>query len=135
MKLVRFALFAMLLGAVPAAVAQADRGDMVVEVPFAFTVGAEKLPAGHYIVRPESDVRVRIFNSQRRGVNVLTHAAHRTTSDGSKLVFHRYGDTYFLSGVWLTGNDTGRELFLSRAERALADRQTEMELAVVRAPN
>jgi hypothetical protein len=56
----------------------------------------------------------------------------RTTSDGSKLEFHRYGDTYFLSAVWVTGNTTGRELFRSRAERELTDRKAEMELAVVR---
>jgi hypothetical protein len=74
---------------------------------------------------------VRISNSQNSGLYVATHGALRTNSDDSKLVFHRYGDTYFLSAVWVTSNTTGRELARSRAERELADK-TEMELAVVR---
>src|SRR5260370_5328161 len=78
------------------------------------------------------DYTIRIFNFHTNGVYVPTHAATRTTSDGSKLVFHRYGDTYFLSAVWVTGNPTGRQLFPSRSERDLATRKAEMELAVVR---
>ena len=45
--------------------------------------------------------------------------------------FTARGDAYFLSGVWVTGQKTGRELFPSRAERELTDRKVEMELAVV----
>jgi hypothetical protein len=39
--------------------------------------------------------------------------------------------SFFLSGVWVTGKRSGRELFSSRAERELTDRKIEMELAVV----
>lgn len=35
------------------------------------------------------------------------------------LVFHRYGDTYFLSEVVTAGEDTARELTPSRSERQL----------------
>jgi hypothetical protein len=107
---------------------------VVVDVPFAFNVGAQTLPAGHYIVAP-LDGAIRIFNFQTNGVYVPTHSATRTASDGSKLVFHRYGDSYFLSAVWVTGNTTGRQLFRSHAERELATRSAEMELAVVRPAN
>jgi hypothetical protein len=39
--------------------------------------------------------------------------------------------SFFLSGVWVTGKRSARELFPSRAERELTDRKVEMELAVV----
>jgi len=111
---------------------QTRLGDIVVDVPFAFVVGKHALPAGHYIVAAIDDAHVRIFNFETNGLYVPTHGALRSTSDGTELVFHRYGDTYFLSAVWVTGNTIGRELFRSRAERDLATRNAEMELAVVR---
>jgi len=106
-------------------------GDVVVDVPFAFSVAGHSLPAGHYIVAPVGD-NIKIFNSQTSGLYVPTHSTIRTASDGTKLVFHRYGDTYFLSAVWVAGNTAGREMFRSRAERELGARNAEMQLAVVR---
>lgn len=135
MKLVQIFLCIALLGGSLAAAAQTKPGDLLVEVPFAFFVAGHELPAGQYVVTPQGDACIRLFNSQKRGVYVLTHKAHRVASEESKLVFHRYGDTYFLSGVWLTGNTTGREVFPSRAEREFASRKAEMELAVVRPAN
>jgi hypothetical protein len=130
MKLFRIAVCGALLAAMSVAIGQTKPGDMVVDVPFAFVAGRQTLPAGRYIVAAMDDT-VRIFNSQTAGLYVASHSALRANSEGSKLVFHRFGDTYFLSGVWATGNKTGRELFPGRAERELTDRKVEMELAVV----
>jgi hypothetical protein len=132
MKVIRIALYAALLTVALAATAQTQRGDIVVDVPFAFMVAGQSMPAGHYIVKAVDETRVRIFNDQTTGAYVPTHAATRAASDDSKLVFHRYGSNYFLSAVWVTGSNTGREMFPSRAERELADHKAEMELAVVR---
>jgi hypothetical protein len=132
MKFFRIALCGALFAATSVAIGQTRPGDLVVDVPFAFVVANQELPAGHYIVAATTDAAVRIFNSKTTGLYVPTHGAQRTTSDGSKLVFHRYGDTYFLSGVWVGGNTFGRELFRSRSERELAARSAELELAVVR---
>lgn len=137
MKSLRIKLCAALLAAASAGMAQAQTrpGDMVVDVPFAFMVAGQSLPAGHYIVAAVDDSHIRIFNSSTRGLYVPTFGALRTTSDGSKLVFHRYGDSYFLAAMWITGNTTGRQLFRSRAEREMANRDAESELAVVRPQN
>ncbi len=35
------------------------------------------------------------------------------------LVFHRYGNTYFLSQVWMAGSSVGREMRKTRQERAI----------------
>jgi hypothetical protein len=131
MRLFRIAVCGALLAVASATMGQTKPGDMVVDVPFVFNVAGQALPAGHYIVAAIND-DIRIFNSQTSGLYVPTHAATRTAGDGSKLVFHRYGDTYFLSTVWVSGNTSGRELFRSRAEREAATHKAEMELAVVR---
>jgi hypothetical protein len=129
-KLVRIA-FCAVLAAMGAATDQTSSGDVVVDVPFAFSVAGQQLPAGHYFVTSKDDF-IRIFNANKQSALVPTHAAVRAASDDTKLVFHRYGDTYYLSCVWMRGQTTGKELFRSRAERELLARQAEMELAVVR---
>jgi hypothetical protein len=131
MKLFRIALCGALLAAASVAMGQTRIGDVIADVPFAFSVAGQSLPAGHYIIAAVGD-NIRIFNSQTSGLYVPTHGALRTASDGTKLVFHRYADTYFLSAVWVAGNTTGRETFRSRAERELAARNAEMQLAIVR---
>jgi hypothetical protein len=110
---------------------QTKPGDVVVDVPFPFVAGGQTLHAGHYIVAAMDDT-VRLFNSQTSGIFLPTHSASRNASDGTKLVFHRYGDTYFLSAIWVGGNTIGRELPRSKAERELSARVVEMELAEVR---
>jgi hypothetical protein len=131
MRLFQIDVFGALFAVASSLMGQTNPGDMVVDVPFTFKVGGQALPPGHYIVAALGDA-LRISNYQARGIFVPTHAGTRTTSDGSKLVFHRYGDSYFLSAVWVTGNTTGRELFRSPAERELATHKAEMELAIVR---
>ena len=131
MKLLRIAWWAAMFAVTTGAVGQTRPGDLVVDVPFAFYVAGEKLPPGHYAIAQLTDT-IRIFNYHNQGLTVPTHPALRARTDSSKLVFHRYGDNYFLSAVWITGNTTGKELFPSRAEREFKARRTEMEMAVVR---
>ena len=114
-----------------AVVSQTSPGDMVVNVPFAFVASGQRLPAGHYIVKAVDDGRIRIFNSQNVGLYLSTHAARRSKPEGTKLVFHRYGEEYFLSSLWINGNQTGRELFHSKAEMELARRNTSVQVAEV----
>jgi hypothetical protein len=47
-----------------------------------------------------------------------------------KLVFHRYGDRYFLSQVWGTDQSTGSQLQKTAQERELA-RNSRGELATI----
>src|ERR1700736_5726377 len=100
MKRFRIALCMTLLLAATIAFAQSKEGDVVVNVPFAFVAGGTTLPAGHYIVSRQSD-SLRIHDRNSQGLFVPTHSAQRPEHESaSKLVFHRYGDTYFLSEVW-----------------------------------
>lgn len=111
---------------------QTRQGDVVADIPFVFVVAGRAMPAGHYIVSSVNDTLVRIENSTRQGGFVSTTRIQRSASDNRcRLVFHRYGDTYFLSQVWVTGNDRGREVPRSRIERELAARIGAGESVVV----
>lgn len=96
-------LFRVSLGAVVLAAAtgtaQTKAGDIAVDVPFTFVVSGQNFPAAHSVVTPENEVGVRVSNSNRQSRYVPTPHSLRSQSDGSKLLFHPYGDTYFLSGV------------------------------------
>jgi hypothetical protein len=132
MKLLRIALYAALLLAASASIAQTRQGDVVANIPFPFVVAHQTLPAGHYIVSPANAVALGIHDANNRGTFVPTESTQRSANDNScKLVFHRYGDTYFLSEVWVAGNSNGRTLFRSRAERELAESGKEKVIAEV----
>lgn len=133
MKLSRNAFCAVLLLAASACIAQ-TKGDVVGVIPFPFVVAGHTLPAGRYIVSRVNENTMKIRGSKSPGMFVLTNAAQRSESDNSsKLVFHRYESTYFLSQVWITGNDQGREVRPSRAEREMAAKTMQKGNTVVAA--
>jgi hypothetical protein len=133
MKLFRNAFYAALLLAASACIAQ-TKGDVVAVIPFPFVVEGHTLLAGRYIVSPVNENTLRIHESMGPGMFVPTNAAQRSESDNSsKLVFHRYEGTYFLSQVWITGNERGREVPRSRAEREMAAKTMQKGNTVVAA--
>lgn len=111
------------VSAVATANAQSS-GNLIAQVPFDFIVGDKTLASGEYTVRSIGNAgdAVAIKNS-----DVKDHSALRLTGRTGKqsndtqarLIFHRYGDRYFLSQVWMSGDSVGRELLKSRQERAI----------------
>jgi hypothetical protein len=95
-----------------------------VNVPFDFIVGGQTLPAGQYRVEQRFIPDVVVINSadHTRGAIVIGPGLQSVAAqkDG-KLVFHRYGNTYFLTEVWGPGN-YGRQIPKTRRERELAAR-------------
>lgn len=131
MKLFRIAFCAAMFALTVGAIGQTSPGDLVVDVPFAFSAAGQKLPAGHYIVKQHTGM-IRILGDNNQSLFVPTHPTLRTRAEGSKLIFHRYGDSYFLSELWVGGNKSGKELYPSKAEREAKTLQAETEMAVVR---
>lgn len=132
MNLLRMVLSVALLLAASVLFAQSKPGDLVADVPFAFVVAGRTLPPGHYVVNNQND-DLRIHDSRSQGIFVPAHSAQRGAHENSsKMVFHRYGDTYFLSEVWVGGNSIGRALFPSRVERKMVESGKEREIAEVR---
>jgi hypothetical protein len=106
------------------AVSAQNPRNLVVDVPFDFTVKGKTLPAGEYIIRRASTVDNNGLIMQRKDSKgnaiVLTMTVQaRENQKESRLVFSRYGDRYFLSQVWTSGDSIGRELHKTRQERSL----------------
>jgi len=84
---------------------------MTVNVPFAFAVENHSLPAGEYLVltvTPERSIRIVSTDGKHSAiVNTLPNYAS-SPSEKSRLVFHRYGDEYFLAQVWTFGQNVSR---------------------------
>jgi hypothetical protein len=112
-------LLACTLGAV--AVASASQGfaqgtEMKVNVPFAFHNGSQRLPAGMYRVKIQSEHVILLRGYSKSGF-VMTNPETGKPSDKGKLVFQRYGDQYFLREVWAANSETGQKCPKSKLER------------------
>lgn len=111
------------LAAASAAVANGQSNHpLKAQVPFEFMVGEETLAAGEYRVRSIDQAGDAIAISNRAGKSVVrlySPATRRDAAKAAKLVFHRYGSTYFLSQIWRAGESDGRELAKTKQERAM----------------
>lgn len=103
--------------------AHAQSGIVVADVPFEFAVGSKSLTAGEYSVRAFTTngdaVLIRAKDSNGGVIRLTRSIQARMVPKQAKLVFHRYGQRYFLSEIWTTGERTGRQLLKSPEERAL----------------
>ena len=109
-------------------------------IPFDFTVRGKTLPAGDYELTRIGDEPVGLLlrNVREKSEHVVFETepmeVHRTPRR-NMLVFNRYGDSYFLEEVVTAGEETGRELSPSHAERTLrretAKNQAEPETVMV----
>ena len=92
-------------------------------IPFDFNLRGKTLPAGKYEIRriADSPESLMIYNSENHQTVVFETDAvqSRQIAHKGEILFHRYGDSYFLYEIWTPGLDMGRELPPSRAERRL----------------
>jgi hypothetical protein len=93
------------------------------QVPFEFIVGNKTLPAGEYKVSsPLSNnaaVMIRSTDGENGVVRLTNSIGSNADTSQAKLVFHRYGDKYFLAEIWSGADSTGRVLLKSKQEKAL----------------
>jgi hypothetical protein len=123
-SILKFAVLVLAMAAAAqGAAAQAKRW-LVLKAPFAFTVERQQLPAGEYRVQLQ-DGWLRVQSTDgKTSVNVLTMPVSGKTPEGhGEVVFHQYGDKYFLAQVWTPSHETGRETIESRDEMQLAKRE------------
>lgn len=124
-----FTLIALFLALTAASAQAQSRGTIEVQIPFDFIVGDTHLPAGTYSVKQLSrnDAKALLVRSSQDAKDsavVITNAVQANTEQTeARLVFHKYGERYFLSQVWASEGRTGRELYESKAERQLAKEQ------------
>jgi len=104
--------------------AQPTANRVVANVPFEFSVGYKTLPAGDYSVQSIVSCDGLLIQSADGKVSALRLSdTTRQIKDKPKarLVFHRYGERYFLAEVWNGVEKAGRQLTKSQEERAIAN--------------
>ena len=93
------------------------------KIPFDFSMGDKKLQAGQYTfsrLSPESEIMLVSSVDANKSVVQSTFGTQvLTPKNESKLVFHRYGDQYFLEQIWMAGEREGTQVLESRGERAI----------------
>ena len=105
------------------AAASAQTTDSIAKVPFAFTVGTKTLPRDVYrISRLTGHLDVVQISGARSGAIVISQPEGPDRTDPSpRLVFHRYGDSYFLREIRMPDN-VGLALPATRLERDAAEK-------------
>ena len=111
--------FLVSLAALPAAAKSVD--GMRAQVPFDFHVGDRLVRSGSYTVKSLTDDELVLRISGGGEIVTTTTNSGRDKGNGEgrpRLVFHKYGDQYFLTAVW-GGDSNGRTLSESKRERNL----------------
>jgi hypothetical protein len=106
---------------------------VVARVPFEFAVGDSNLPRDTYrLSRVNGHPDMLLLRSEQNGAFVRAFEMRIPRDDAPpSLVFHRYGDQYFLREIRWDG--TSRlDLPLTKAERAAADRRADGAAAVMK---
>src|SRR5258708_7792308 len=87
-------------------------------VPFAFTAGNKQFPAGTYLLSPESSELMRLQSGDRSIRTYLSTTPNfGDGSSTSKLIFHKYGDQYFLNKVVSAASSFNVEVPTSISEK------------------
>ena len=100
-------------------------GSISVDVPFEFSAGHSVFPAGKYTIRRAGVntigvIRITSEDGKTDGVLLTNSAESIESKDETALIFHRYGDQYFLFQVWAVGDTIGSEIPKSSMERQAA---------------
>jgi len=109
--------------AVSSAQGQSLENRIRANIPFDFIVAEKKLSSGKYSIgraRRNSDDTVLSISDVDGGLRATRSSSAVQTlqaKDKATLVFHRYGDQYFLFQVWPAGETIGRQFYESRSER------------------
>ncbi len=97
-------------------------------IPHSFVVNNATLPAGTYLITVvdvgASDLTVLEIRSANGKTAVLFDTQSVTVpglAPQTALVFDKIGDTYFLSRVFLKGNEGGNQLLKSKMQRRLEE--------------
>lgn len=93
-------------------------------VPFDFVVNHQTMAAGQYAITAAGtgNEAILVRGLDKKGVRLSTTDPIQANqpSGSTKLVFRKSGDTYFLTQIWVEGNDRGRKLPLSKQDSELA---------------
>ena len=102
--------------------AQSSRTSLRANVPFDFVVGDKTLAAGEYTVaainQDSTGIKVSGKLNHQNAIRLSIPVEAKAEKNRAMLIFHRYGEQYFLAQIWMPGSSEGREMLKSKAERA-----------------
>ena len=104
-----------------------DEAKVKATIPFDFVVGNKELEAGNYVIESLLANNALQFRSEDGDVQQIAFTVPietNRTGNHERLLFNHDGDQYFLSQVWLSGDENGRELIPGAQEKAAANRST-----------
>ena len=107
--------------------------EMTVTIGFEFAAGDKLLPAGDYTLQlnPERGTVVLRGEGQKPLMLLTARKESRSVPQRGKLVFQRYGTSFFLNEVWSQDNNTGQTLAPSAWEKEMARRQKQPQQILV----
>src|SRR5580704_15222079 len=106
---------------VAVAAVQAQDKTVTANVPFSFYMGRSAMPQGAYKAEELSHgAMVRMRSAGATNVVTTRAIAGKKQIEPARLVFHRYGESYFLAEIWNGDTSTGRCLDVSSREKELA---------------
>ena len=109
--------FLCIAGVLPVAAGAAAGERLIANIPFDFSMAGKTLPAGQYEVTELRPSVLMLRNQTKTDsvaiVVVIEDSSNRV--DKPRLDFHRYGQSYFLAGVYT--NTIGIDVAESHAER------------------
>jgi hypothetical protein len=120
--------------AMPASTLCAQSEGTWFKIPFPFVVADKQMPAGQYFIQSLYWNAVVIQQSAGK-VDLITLAQSIKVPAGgeSKLIFHKYGDRYFLSEARLPNMDSGRKFYATKEELEIAGKQPKPNIVEVAA--
>ena len=103
-----------------------------VDVPFAFRIGQQTLPPGHYTLKASAGSGLMLVGDAAGHTTITLTSLDNAPAvvDSPRVVFRVYGATRFLSGVKIPGA-TSFSLPQSPAEREFAGSGKPVEVAVL----
>jgi len=129
-NLLRTSLVAVLAAA--AAFAQSSTR-LQATVPFDFLVGNKALPAGDYTVAggpAAGTIMIRSADGKKGAIVLAQEVYLMSARESARLIFHRYGSTYFLSEVEDYGS-VGHKLRPTSREHEMEAKRASPESAVI----
>ena|SRR6266571_3510652 len=107
--------------------------EMTVSVPFGFVAGDKFLPAGDYSVQVNQERGTVVLRQEDQSpLMILTiRKESRSVPQRGRLVFQRYGTSFFLAEVWSQANATGQTLTPGAREKELARHKQPEQILVV----
>jgi len=110
------------------------RPRITAQVPFGFIANGKAMPAGECAITIQGDgPKILWIRSGNKNLAAIPHATQSpNTSEKTVLVFHRYGDRYFLATISLEGASRGYEFPVNKLEtELLAQKITETDVTLL----